>query len=85
LDRRERPLSRDRLEVVLIPVIVHLKAHQLMVASGNKLNRPKLLLFKQALQLDLLPLIHPQTGHASSVDRLDIMPTTVPTGLLIPL
>jgi hypothetical protein len=85
LDRRERPLSRDRLEVVLVPVIVHLKAHQLVAASGNKLNRPKLLLFKQALQLDLLPLIHPQTGHASSVDRLDIMPTTVPTGLLIPL
>jgi hypothetical protein len=29
--------------------------------------------------------MHPQKGHASNVDRLDIMPTTVPTGLLIPL
>jgi hypothetical protein len=32
-----------------------------------------------------LLLMHPQTGHASNVDRLDIMPTTVPTGLLTPL
>jgi hypothetical protein len=54
-----------------------------MVVSGDKLNRPNLLLIKQALQLDQLLLIHPQTGHASSVDRVDIMPTIVPTGLPI--
>jgi hypothetical protein len=29
--------------------------------------------------------MHPQTGHASNVDMLVIMPTTVPTGLLTPL
>jgi hypothetical protein len=32
--------------------------------------------------VDQLLLMHPQTGHALNVDRLDIMPTTVPTRLL---
>jgi hypothetical protein len=49
-----------------------------VAVSVNKLNKPNLLLLKQALQLDLLLLIHPQTGHASSVDRLDITPTIDP-------
>jgi hypothetical protein len=62
--------------------MLHLKAHQLVVALGNKLNRPKLLL-KQTNQQDLLLQIHPQIGHASSVNRHDTMPTTVPIGLLI--
>jgi hypothetical protein len=56
------------------------KAHQLVAVPGNKLKRPNQLL-KQTHQQGLLLLIHPQTGHASNVDRLDIMPTTVPTGL----
>jgi hypothetical protein len=81
MERKEGLLTKDRLEVVLVPVILHLKVHLPMVVSGNRLNIHKLLL-KQALQLDLLLLIHPQTGHASSVDRLDTMPTNVPIGLL---
>jgi hypothetical protein len=81
MERKEGLLTKDRLEVVLVPVILHLKVHLPMVVPGNRLNRHKLLL-KQALQLDLLLLIHPQTGHASSVDRLDTMPTTVPIVLL---
>jgi hypothetical protein len=81
MERKEGLLTKDRLEVVLVPVILHLKVHLPMVVPGNRLNRHKLLL-KQALQLDLLLLIHPQTGHASSVDRLDTMPTTVAIVLL---
>jgi hypothetical protein len=60
------------------------QGHLLVVVPSNRLNKHKLPL-KQALQLDMLLLIHPQTGHVSSVDRLDIMPTTILTGLLIPL
>jgi hypothetical protein len=71
LERREGLLTRDRLEVVLVPIILHLKVHLLVVVPGNKLNRPNMLLLKQALQLDLLLLIHPQTGHASSVDMMN--------------
>ena len=82
MEKRGKLLTRDKLEVVHVPVILLLKVHLLVVVLGNKLNRPKLLL-KQALQLDLLLLIHPQTGHASNVDRPVIMATTVPTGLLI--
>jgi hypothetical protein len=82
LEIREGLLTKDRLGVVPVPVILLLKVHLLMAVLGNKLNRPKLLL-KQALQLDLLLLIHPPTGHASSVDKLDIMPTTLPTRQLI--
>jgi hypothetical protein len=83
LEKREGLLTRDMLEVVLVPVILLLKVHLLVTVSGNKLNRHKLLLLKQAPQRDLLLLIHPQICHASSVDSLDTMPTTVPTGLLI--
>jgi hypothetical protein len=83
LERREGPLTMDRLEVVPVPVILLFKAHQLVAVPVNKLNQPNLLLLKQALQLDLLLLIHPQIGHASSVDRLDITPTIVPTWMLI--
>jgi hypothetical protein len=82
LERREGLLTRDRLEVVPVPVILLFKVHLLVAVPGNRLNRHKLLL-KQALQQDLLLLIHPQTGYASSVDSLDTMPTTVPIGLLI--
>jgi hypothetical protein len=82
LERREGPLTRDKLEVVPIPVMLLLKVHLLVAVLGNKLSRRKLLL-KQALQLDVLLLILLQTGHASSVDRLDTMPTIVPIGLLI--
>jgi hypothetical protein len=64
------------------PVILHLKVHLPVVVPGNRLNTHKLLL-KQALQLDLLLLIPPQTGHVSSVDRLDTMLTIVPIGLLL--
>jgi hypothetical protein len=81
LERREGLLTRDMLEVVPIPVILLLKVHLLVAVPGSKLNRHKLLLLKQAPQRDLLLLIHPQTGYASSVDRLDIMPIIVPTGL----
>jgi hypothetical protein len=80
LERIEGLLIRDRLEVVPIPVILLLKVHLLMAVPGNKLNKTNLLLLQQALQLDRLLLIHPQIGHASSVDT---MPTTVLTGLLI--
>jgi hypothetical protein len=73
------------VEVVLVPVILHLKVHQPLAVPGNRLNRPNQLLLKQTLQLDLLLLIHPQIGHASSVDNPAIMPTTVPIGLLTPL
>jgi hypothetical protein len=84
LERKEGPLTRDRLEVVPIPVILHLKVHLPVAVLGNILSNPKLLL-KQTLQRDLLLLIHPPTGHASNVDRLVIMRTIVPTGLLTPL
>jgi hypothetical protein len=60
------------MEVVLVPGILHL-------------NRPNLLLLKQISQQDLLLLMHPQTGHASNVDKPIIMRTIVPTGLLTPL
>jgi hypothetical protein len=83
LERREGLLTRDRLDVVPVPVILLLKVHLLVAVSGNKLNRHKLLLLKQAPQRDLLLLIHPQKGHVLSVDSLDNMPTTVPIGLLI--
>jgi hypothetical protein len=84
LERREGLLIRDRLEVVPLPVIVLLTVRLLVVVLGNKPNKHKLLL-KQAPQLDLLLLIHPQIGRASSVGRLYIMPTIVPTGQLTPL
>jgi hypothetical protein len=82
LEKRGRLLAKDRLEVVPIPVILLLKVHPPVAVPGNKLSRPKLHL-KQTHQQDLLLLIHPQIGHASSVDRLGILRTTVPTGLLI--
>jgi hypothetical protein len=82
LEKREGLLTKGSLEVVPIHVILLLKVHLPVAVPSNKLSRPKLLL-KQALQLNLLLLIHPETGHASSMDRPDIMPTTVPTGLLI--
>ena len=73
------------LEVVLVPVMLHLKAHYLVAVLGNRLNRPNLLLLKQTPRQDLLLLIHPQTSYASNVYRSVIMPTTFPTGLLKPL
>jgi hypothetical protein len=82
LGKRGRLLTKDRWEVAPVPVILQPKAHQLVAVLGNKLSRPKLLL-KQALQRDLLLLIHPQTCHASNVDKPVIMPTTVQIGLLI--
>jgi hypothetical protein len=83
LEKRGKLLTRDKLKVVPVRVILHLKVHLLVAVLGNKLNRPNMLLLKQALQLDMLLLIPPQTGHVSSVGRLDTTPTTVPTGLLI--
>jgi hypothetical protein len=47
LEKRGRLLTKDRLEVVLVPVILHPKAHQLVAVPGNKLNRPNLLLLKR--------------------------------------
>jgi hypothetical protein len=85
LEKRGKLLTRDKLEVVLIPVILLLKVHLLVAVPGNKLNRPNLVLLKQALQLDLLLPIHPQTDHASNVDILDIMLTNVQTEQLTPL
>jgi hypothetical protein len=85
LGEKGRLLTRDRLGAVPVPVILHPKAHQLFAVPGNRLNRPNHLLHKQTHHQDLLLLIHQETGHASSVDRLDIMLTTVPTGLLTPL
>jgi hypothetical protein len=83
LERRKGLLTKDRLGGAPIPVILLHKVHLLVAVPGNKLNRHRLLLLKQAPQWDLLLLINPQTGHASSVGSLDAMPTTVPTGLLI--
>jgi hypothetical protein len=84
LGEKRRATNQDRLGVVLVPIILHLKVHQLVAVPSNRLNKPKLLL-KQTLQQDLLLLMHPQTGHGSSVGRLDILPTTVPIGSLIQL
>jgi hypothetical protein len=84
LEKRGKLLTKDKLGVVPIPVVLLLRVHLLVAVPGNRLNRHKLLL-KQALQPDLLLLIHPQTGHASNVDRLDIMLTTVPTVQVTPL
>jgi hypothetical protein len=81
LERKEGLPTRDRLEVVPVSVILPLKVHQLVAVPGSKLNKHKLLLLKQAPQQDPLLLTHPPTGHASSVDNWDTMPTTVPTGL----
>jgi hypothetical protein len=67
LGDKRRLLTKDRLEVVLVPVILHLKVHQLVAVPGNRLNRPNLLLLKQAPRWDLLLLTHPQIGHASNV------------------
>jgi hypothetical protein len=83
LEKRGKLLTRDKMEVVHVPVILLLKVHLLVAVPSNKLNRPNQLLLKQGLQLYLLLLIHPQIGHASSVGRLDTMPTTIPIGLLI--
>jgi hypothetical protein len=83
LEKREGLPTRDRLEVVSVPVMLLPKVHLLVAVPGNKLNRHKLLLLKQAPQQDLLLLIHPPTDHASSVDSLDTMPTTIPIGMLI--
>jgi hypothetical protein len=83
LERREGVLIRDRLEVVPVPVILLPKVHLFVADPGNKLSRPKLLL-KQTHQQDLLLLIYPPTGHASSVDRQDTMLITILIGLLIP-
>jgi hypothetical protein len=83
LEKREGLPTRDRLEVVLVPVMLLLKVHLLVAVLGSKLNIHKLLLLKQAPQWDLLLLIHPPTDHASSVDSLDTTPTTVPIGPLI--
>jgi hypothetical protein len=82
LEKKGGLLIRDRLGVVPVLDILLLRVHLLVAVPFNKLNRHKLLL-KQAPQRDLLLLIHPQTGHASSVDSQDTMPTTVPTGPLI--
>ena len=46
MEKRGRLLTKDRLEVVPVPAILHLKAHQLVAILGNTLNRPKLLLKK---------------------------------------
>jgi hypothetical protein len=83
LEKKEGLLIRDRLEVIPVPDILLLKVHLLVAVPGNKLNRHKLLLLKQAPQRDLFLLIHPPTGHASSVDCVDTMPTIVPTWLLL--
>jgi hypothetical protein len=82
LEKRKGLPTRDRLGVIAVLDILLLKVHLLVIVLGNKLNKPNLLLLKQAPQRDLLLLIHPPTCHASSVDSLDIMPTTVPTGPL---
>ena len=37
-------LTRDKLEVVPVPIILHLKVHLPVVVLGNILNRHKLLL-----------------------------------------
>jgi hypothetical protein len=50
-------------------------------SSGQQTQQAPTAPRKQALQLDPFLLTHPPTGHASSVDNQDTMPTTVPTGL----
>ena len=44
MERREGLLTKDRLEVVPVPVILLPKVHLLVAVPGNKLSRPKLLL-----------------------------------------
>jgi hypothetical protein len=85
LKKRKWLPTRDKLGVVPILDILLLKVHLPVAVPGNKLNRHKLLLLKQAPQQDLLLLTHPPTDHASSVDSLETMPTIVPTGPLIQL
>jgi hypothetical protein len=51
LEKRERLLTRDRMEVVPVLDILLLKEHPLMVVPDSKLNRHLLLLLKQAPQL----------------------------------
>jgi hypothetical protein len=48
LEKIDRLLTRDRLEVVPVPDIILLQVHLLVVVPGSKLNRHKLLLHKQA-------------------------------------
>jgi hypothetical protein len=43
-ERKEGLPTRDKLEVVPIPVILPLKVHQLVAVPGSKLNRHQLLL-----------------------------------------
>jgi hypothetical protein len=49
LETRGKLLTSGKLEVVFVPVILHLKVHLLVAVPGNKLNRPSMLLLKQAL------------------------------------
>jgi hypothetical protein len=77
LEKREGLPTRDKLGVVSVLDILLVKVHLLVAVPGNRLNKHKLLL-KQAPQQDLLLLVHPPTNHASSVDSLNTMPTTVP-------
>jgi hypothetical protein len=62
LERKEGLPTRDRLEVGPVPVILPLKVHLLVAVPGNRLNRHKLLLLKQAPQQDPLLLTHPPTS-----------------------
>jgi hypothetical protein len=64
LERREGLLTKDNLEIAPVPDIILLKVQLLVAVPGSKLNRHKLLLRKQALQRDLLLLIHPPTDDA---------------------
>jgi hypothetical protein len=48
LERKEGLLTKDRLEVVHVLIILPLQVHQLMAVPGSKLNRHQLLLRKQA-------------------------------------
>jgi hypothetical protein len=50
LEKREGLPTRDRWEVVPVPIILLLKVHLLVAVPGNQLNRHKLLLLKQAPQ-----------------------------------
>jgi hypothetical protein len=81
LGEKRKATKQEQVRSSSHPRYTAFKAHQLVAVPGNRLKRPNQLLLKQTHQRGLLLLIHPETSHASNVDRLDIMPTTVPTGL----
>ena len=64
MERKERLLTKGRLEVVPVLAILPLQVHQLVAVLDNKLNRHQLLPRKQAPQHALLVVVLGATGPA---------------------